>query len=741
MANMLHYNEGNGKYKETAQLSGVVKTDWSWAPLIADFDNDGLKDIFITNGVFKDYHNQDFRNLVKRNFEQKIKMSLDEAMDLIPSEKLNNYIYKNNGDFTFEKSIKKWGLEDPSFSNGAAYADFDNDGDLDLVTNNFNSVAGLYRNNANTNFFQVELKGSTSNALALGAKIYLKNKEITQFQELHVTRGYESSVTNILHFGLGSATQIDELLIIWPDGKISKQNNLKANQRLELDYKSATHQSVDIAKFITKKQTINPESLGINYQHKENEFNDLDLQLLLPQLQSTKGTGIVKADVNDDGLEDFYVGNAKGATASLYLQQSNGKFTVSNTNLWQQEAKYEDANALFFDADGDGDPDLYVVSAGYELKENSPLLQDRLYINNGKGKFTKNSKALPKMLQSGKTVVAGDYDKDGDLDLFVGGNVVPHKYPLAPQSYLLENNKGVFTDATPQNKDLSKIGMVSEAIFTDYDNDKDLDLLVVGEWMAPTFFTNTNGSFTKNETPKGLENTEGWWFSISTADYDGDGDPDYVLGNLGKNNKFHPTEKKPLYIYAKDFDNNGSFDVAMSKINEGKLVPVRGKECSSEQNPFLLDKIGTYKEFASLDMNSIYGEKRLQEAFKLEAHNFTSMYLENLGDGTFKTTVLTNEAQTGPTLSLLSTDINKDGHIDIIGIGAIYDAEVETIRYDSNYGYVLLGDGKGNFSYSKQYTPYIDSDSKDIEQITINGKEHFIVVSNNATLEVFTFQP
>jgi len=662
-------------------------------------------------------------------------------MDLIPSEKLSNYIYKNNGDLTFEKKIKDWGLSDKTFANGAVYVDLDNDGDLDLVTNNFNNVACLYRNNANTNFFQVELKGSASNALAIGTKIYLKNKNTTQFQELHITRGYFSSVTNILHFGLGKADQIDELLVIFPDGKSIKQNNIKANQRLVLDYNNAKHQDVAIAKFTTKKQQITPATLGINYQHQENEFNDLDLQLLLPQLQSTKGTGITKADVNGDGLEDFYVGNAKGAAASLYLQQPNGKFIASNTNLWQQEAKYEDANALFFDADGDGDPDLYVVSAGYELKENSPLLQDRLYINNGKGTFTKNTKALPKMLQSGKTVVAADYDKDGDLDLFVGGNVVPHKYPLPPQSYLLENTKGTFKDVTPQNADLSKIGMVSEALFTDYDNDKDLDLLVVGEWMAPTFFTNNNGNFTQESTPKGLESTEGWWFSITSGDYDGDGDIDYVLGNLGKNNKFHPTEKKPLYIYAKDFDNNGSFDVAMSKINEGKLVPVRGKECSSEQNPFLLDKISTYKEFASLDMEHIYGEKRLKDAFQLQVHNFKSMYVENLGDGTFTTRALPNEAQTGPTLSLLSTDINNDGHTDIIGVGAIYDAEVETIRYDSNYGYVLLGDGKGNFTYSNEYRPFIDKDTKDIEQIKINNKQHFMVVSNNAPLDVFTFQP
>jgi hypothetical protein len=283
--------------------------------------------------------------------------------------------------------------------------------------------------------------------------------------------------------------------------------------------------------------------------------------------------------------------------------------------------------------------------------------------------------------------------------------------------------------------------MVSESIFTDYDKDNDLDLLLIGEWMIPTLVSNNNGVFEKNDTATGIENNEGWWFSITAGDFDNDGDQDFVVGNIGKNNKFNPSQEKPLYIYADDFDNNGSFDVALSKINKGKQVPVRGKECSSEQNPFLLDKIETYKEFASLDMEHIYGEEKLEDAFQLIVHNFNSSYIENLGDGTFKIKQLPNEAQTGPTMSLITKDFNDDGYLDIMGVGAIYDAEVETIRYDSNYGYVLLGDGKGDFVYSKQYDPFIDSDAKDMTEININGKVHYMVVSNNAPLEIFTFEP
>jgi hypothetical protein len=741
MANMLHYNNGNGKYKETSQMSGIVKTDWSWAPLIADFDNDGLKDIFISNGILKDYTNQDFRNSIKEKNANGESMTLDEVSDMLPSEKLDNYLYKNNGDLTFTKVIKEWGMEDPSFSNGAAYADLDNDGDLDLLVNNMDSEIGLYRNNANQNYAQIKLIGPANNRLGIGADIYLKNNETTQLQSLYLTRGYQSSVSTIVNFGLGNNEKIDEITVSWPDGKVSKITNSKANSLIQIDYASAIVLEGFTKSNTSLKKEVDPISLGINYQHQENDFNDYSIQLLLPQKQSTKGTGITKADVNGDGLEDFYVGNASGSIANLYTQQTDGTFSKTNENLWKSEAKYEDANALFFDADGDGDQDLYVVSAGYELTEGDVLLQDRLYTNDGKGNFTKNSKALPSMLVSGKDISAADYDNDGDLDLFVGGNLVPRKYPLAPKSFLLKNNNGVFVDETKNSPSLSQVGMISESIFTDYDKDNDLDLIMVGEWMAPTLFNNNNGVFEKNEATSGFEDTEGWWFSITAGDFDLDGDQDYVLGNIGKNNKFQPKKDKPIFIYAKDFDNNGSFDVALSKVNNGKLVPVRGKECSSEQNPFLLDKINSYKEFASLEMKDIYGEDKLKDAYKLTAHVFESVYVENLGNGGFKTKKLPNMAQTGPTLSFVTKDFNNDGFLDIMGVGAIYDAEVETIRYDSNYGYVLLGDGKGNFKYSKEYNPFIDSDSKDMTEININGKAHFIVVSNNAPLKIFTFQP
>ena len=739
MANMLHFNVGDGMFQETGQLSGITKTDWSWAPLLADLDNDGLKDIFITNGVDRDYTNQDARRKLKKVMAEGKAMQLQEVLNTFPSEKMANFVFKNEDNLAFSEQMNDWGLDQKVFSYGSAYADLDNDGDLDLIVNNIEDQVGIYKNNSAKNYLQISLQGNAKNPLAIGSRVFIKNKTNKQLQELHLTRGYKSSVSPILHFGLGDVSQVDKVIVQWNDGKTTTLNNVKANQRVTVSYNSATNEPLDIQRIKNKKTSLNPSGLGINYTHKENTFNDFSLQLLLPQKQSTKGTRIAVGDVNKDGLDDFFVGNAQDATAALYIQNKNGTFTASNTSLWKKHAKYEDAYAHFFDADGDGDLDLFVASAGYNLKEDSPLLQDRIYFNDGKGNLAYKPNALPKMLTSTNAIAIGDYDKDGDLDIFIGGNVVPGKYPLPPQSYLLNNENGTFKNATPSNQNLDKIGMVSDANFTDYDNDGDLDLLVVGEWMKPTLFSNQNGHFSVAENTS-FKNKEGWWFSITAADFDGDGDQDYVLGNLGNNNKFHPSKEKPLFIYAKDFDQNGSFDVALSKINDGRLVPVRGKECSSEQNPFLLDKIQTYKQFAHLDMKDIYGEDKLKEAYKLQVHDFYTVYAENQGDGTFKITKLPNQAQTGPTMATITTDVNNDGKLDIVGVGAIYDAEVETIRYDSNYGYVLLGDGKGNFNYAKDLNPLVYTDAKDLKTITINNKKYFMVVSNNAPLQIFNFE-
>ncbi|MAL58420.1 MAG: RNA-binding protein [Flavobacteriaceae bacterium] len=739
MTNTLQWGDSQGNFRESALMSGIAKTDWSWAPLLADFDNDGYKDIFIANGVDRDYTNQDARNKLKEVMIRGESMTLDSVLNSFPSQPVENYIYQNNGDLTFTKKSNEWGLEIPTYSYGASYADLDNDGDLDLIVNNLNAECGIFENQSQNKYLQIKLQGPNKNTFGIGSKVFIETEKGQQKQELFLNRGYESSVTPILNFGIGNSEEVKRIGVIWPDGKISEIGNTKSNQLVTIDYNKAKTGNLSFETTRLKKKAINPIDLGINYKHVENTFDDYALQLLIPQKQSSKGTKMTVGDVNGDGLEDFFVGNAGGSASALYIQKADGSFLTTNENLWQSEKQYEDANALFFDADNDGDLDLYVVSAGYELKENSPLLQDRLYKNDGKGNFKKDATALPKMLVSGKAIAVSDIDGDNDLDIFVGGNVVPGKYPLTPQSFLLKNEGGTFVDITPKNPDLSNMGMVSEVLFTDYDGDNDKDLMLVGEWMTPTLFKNNQGSFSKDKAVKGLENLEGWWFSATQADLDGDGDVDYILGNLGANNKFHPSKEKPLFISAKDFDNNGTFDVAMSKISNGKVVPVRGKECSSQQNPFLLDKIKTYKEFAHLEFKDIYGEDELKDAFKLQAYEFESVLVFNEGNGNFKVVHLPNDAQMGPTMATLVKDINGDGNLDILGVGGLYDAEVETVRYDSNFGYVLLGDGKGNYDPEKQYEPYIPFDAKDIKQVTIGGVSHYVVVSNNAPLEIFTY--
>ena len=424
--------------------------------------------------------------------------------------------------------------------------------------------------------------------------------------------------------------------------------------------------------------------------------------------------------------------------AAMYFQKPDGTFEYAHVNkpLWYKDKRSEDINALFFDADNDGDLDLYVVSGGYELERVDGRIQDRLYINEGEGRF-KRQPNLPSMKTSGKSVTASDFDNDGDLDLFVGGNIIPGKYPLTPTSYLLENNNGKFTDVTETKaKGLSDIGIINDAKFIDVDNDNDKDLVIAGEWIPVTVFKNNNGTFEKSANPA-IDNLTGWFNSIVSHDFDNDGDQDLIVGNLGNNNKFHPSEKKPLHVYGKDFDKNGTFDIVLSKMYKGKLVPVRGKVCSSEQNPFLLDKIQSYKEFATSDMEDIYGSEELADAFHRKATKFETVYLENDGSGQFNMKDLNIETQFGPTLAMELADVNNDGHMDVLGVGNLFNAEVETIRYDASKGFVLLGDSKGNFTSLNNTSFYNNMNSKDIKNITINNKSILMVANNNAPLELY----
>ncbi|MDX1469865.1 MAG: VCBS repeat-containing protein, partial [Flavobacteriaceae bacterium] len=664
-------------------------------------------------------------------------MSIDQILNRMPSEKLQNYAFKNNGDLSFSKEISDWGFDQAVNSNGAAYADLDNDGDLDMVINNLEDEASIYRNNSTSNFLNIELIGSKRNINAIGSKVKVITDSAMQYQELFLSRGYQSSVSPILNFGIGDAINIKRLEIIWDDGSMSVDENVKANQTLTFNHKEAKPQtSQSKYAFSNNFKRINPETLGITYRHQENDFNDFSKQVLLPQKQSEKGPAFAEADVNKDGLMDLFLGGALNQPAELYIQNSNGRFQKKKIAIFEKDRKYEDNGAHFFDANNDGILDLYVTSGGYELEENDVLLQDRLYLNDGQGNFSKSAN-LPEMLTSTKAVTSLDYDRDGDLDLVVAGHLIPGKYPLPPRSYILQNNNGIFTDVTQEiAPDFSEIGIVNDLVASDYDNDNDLDLMVAGEWMPLTIFRNENKRFSIAKIPS-LENTEGWWNTIAEIDFDNDGDMDYFAGNIGGNNKYHPTEEKPLYIYGKDLGDDKNYDMFLSKLYKGHLVPVRGKECSSMQNPFVSQRIKTFEEFANSTLEDIYGKKVLESSYHKQVTEFESLYLENMGDGNFKIKHLPNYAQLGPTMSFVFTDVNQDNIMDVIGVGAIHEAEVETVRYDSNIGYVLLGDSKGEFKAYKDVNFYNDLNAKNMKLVNIQNKPHLLIANNDRPLTIF----
>lgn len=735
MSNMLQLNNGNGTFSEIGQLAQIAKTDWSWAPLIADFDNDGFKDLFVTNGIAHDLSNQDFRNQMRNNIRNRKKVSLEEAINMMPSSKLSNYIFKNNTDLTFSNVTREWGLQIKKNTNGAIYADLDNDGDLDMVVNNQEDKAQIYQNNSANNYLVFSFVGNERNRNAIGSKVNVYANGLQQSKELFLSRGYQSSVTNKLHFGLGSLSKIDSVEVIWPNGTLQVLPSLKANTHITLEERTAKKQKNLPKKSDTLFEDIDPKSIGVHFKQMENPYNDFDLQLLLPQKQSEISNPMAVADVNNDGLDDFFVGNAKGAKAALFLQEEGGSFKEHHPQLFESEKGYEDTDAEFIDIDGDNDLDLYVTSGGYEFKGDDPLLQDRLYLNDGHGNYRK-SRNLPKLFSNTKGIAAADYDQDGDMDIFVGGRVKHGQYPLADNSYLLENKNGQFTNVTSQIiPGVLDLQMVNDALFSDFDNDGDKDLIVVGEWMTIVFFENKNQEFVKRDMDS-LKDIPGWYQHIVEADMDSDGHMDYVIGNWGDNTKFHPSPEKPLYVYADDFDGNATFDIALSKLSNGKLLPVRGKECSSEQTPFLNAKLKTYKEFASSSLSEIYGQEQLDSASRFKVSNFKSLILKNKGDGSFSVQELPNHAQLGPSLGIEVFDIDDDGRLDIFGVGNVYDAEVETIRYDASKGYILTANGKGGYTFLDDISYFSEKEVKAIKRIRINHETHFILLNKNSELRI-----
>lgn len=748
--NTLQLNLGKGKYSEIGNMAGVSSTDWSWSPLMADFDNDGFKDLYVTNGFLRDLGDLDYINYQGiydnplGDKQSKIELKLN-SIKALPSAALPNYAYKNTGKLSFEKVSKEWGIDIESCSSGSAFVDLNNDGYLDLVVNNMNQPAFVFANktkaNSNNNFIRIKLKGSEGNHQAIGAKVELKTASGTQYYQHYLSRGYESSIDPVIHFGMGKDSIVKQLTIIWPDDTVQYLKQVKSNQLIEVRKDSSiVEQTPNIVSNQPwfKDVTTN---LEISFTHKEDNFVDFKSQPILPHMNSKNGPGVSVADVNGDGLEDFYVGGAHGSQGNLYVQYKNGTFGVSD---FKSNILSEDMGSLFFDADQDGDQDLYIVSGGSHTSSSENYYQDHLYINDGHGNF-KEYGSLPLITSSGSVVTAADYDKDGDLDLFVGGRVRPGEYPLPPESYLLENItetqdhpmfKSVGYDITNWNK----LGMVTSALWTDYDNDDWIDLIVVGEFMPIQVFHNEEGKLRLISNPKGFEYTSGWWNSINGADFDGDGDIDYIAGNLGLNTKYQVSSSKPLRIHAKDYERDGRIDPLMSYyINDNNYLSHSRDEIISQINA-MKSRFRSYKSYANVTFEEALLPSEIADAYVVQANEFNSSYIENLGNGSFKVSPLPIEAQFAPVEGIVIYDFDHDGYDDLILTGNSYQTNVSTGRYDASKGLVLKGDGKG------QFKPLTLSDSGFINDYDgsgialLKGVENqlkVLVANNNGPLKVF----
>lgn len=749
--NMLQLNDGNGKFSEIGCLAGVDATEWSWAPLFVDFDNDGYQDLFVSNGYYKTF------NIDERELVQGLKDATrrgDTAMfnkiaGIINTKKLKdpNVIFKNNGDLTFKRMTEEWGFFQPCISHGAAFADFDLDGDMDVIASNTEESPFLYRNNEEqmdkNHFIEFKFDGPAGNLKGIGSEVHIDTKQGMQFQTHHIVRGYQSTSEDLMHFGLGDATAIDKVIITWPDGKTQEIKNLSAGKTYTLHYKEANEKAPAKEKVIPLFTDVT-DKLKIDFVHKENQYDDFKRELLLPEKNSYFGPGLAVSDVNGDGLDDFFVGGAARQAGVLYIQTANGEFKSTNGQPWEKNNQADCLGALFFDADGDGDADLYVVSGGNEFNENDKNYRDHFYTNDGKGNFTDASSQIPDLNTSGSCVVAGDFDGDGDLDLFVGGRVDPQHYPMPAKSCILRNDGGKFTDVTSQvAPGLDKEGMVCTALWTDFDNDGKLDLLLAGEWMPVTFLKNTGGKFENMTKQYGFENTTGWWNSIIAGDFDNDGDVDYVLGNEGLNTRYYcPNDKEPVCLDAKDFDNNGTLDCVMSFYNYGKLYPAKNFQYSAEQMPILDKEFKTYSGFALSTTQEIYGPKGLDKAYHLTAKTLASSYIENQGNGKFAIKQLPLHAQVSSIFGMVVYDVNGDGNLDLVYHGNFFSKETETERNDAFIGEVLLGDGHGNFSYlpSRESGFVSDKDAKALAVIYVGKNQIPVILGTNNDDKMFAFQ-
>jgi len=756
MRNTVQLNLGNvngphAKFAEIGQLLDLHATDWSWAPLMADFNNDGKKDVFISNGYLRDITDLDFINYTAGLSSNITPDSLDQILKdrakQMPSIKLSNFVFENQGGLSFEDATEKWGINIPSLSNGAAYGDLDLDGDLDLVVNNINEPAFIFENQTTSqsggNFLKIQLEGNRLNPTGLGAKVSLYASDMYQLAEQSVVRGYQSSVAPGLHFGIDTVQVADSIIVQWPDGSVSKILEVNANQHITIAHAEAKGQtSPSLKNNATPWFTDITLKLGLDHRHADPEYNDFSRQYLLPHKLSDQGPGLAVGDMNDDGLEDFIVGGAYNRSAYLFFQRQDGTFTKEALTSHQEEKEAEDLGLLLFDYDNDRDLDLYITSGSNEYFAGSPYYQDRLYNNDGKGNFTLTEDVLPAFPVSTSSVKAADYDQDGDLDLFVGGRLIPLKYPLPPDSYLLINEGGKFVDKTSTlAPSLRRLGMVTDALWTDFDNDMDADLIVVGEFMPIQFFRNNQGKLENVSNQTGLKYTAGLWNSINGGDFDADGDMDYVVGNLGLNTRHEVSRDEPMTVYAADLDQNGFIDPIITYYINHQEYPSHSRDDLIRQVPALKKKFPDYESYANAGVSDILSQTDKSRAYTAKSFQNASVYLKNTGKGQFQLSALPKLAQIAPIYGILVEDFDHDGNLDLLLSGNDYSTEVVSGQYDASTGVFLKGDGNGDFSSTQPINTglLVDKNAKGAASIQVKGQTVYLFANNDGPLQAYRY--
>lgn len=755
--NMLQLNNGDNTFSEIGRLTDVAATDWSWGALIFDFQNDGRKDIFVANGIYQDLTDQDFLKFVtEENTVQQIMSNKRDAykklVELIPSNPIPNHAFINQGNLSFKDNATELGLGQPGFSNGSAYGDLDNDGDLDLVVNNVNMPFSLFQNqsrqlNPENNYLKFELRGLKANTNAIGTKItaYVNGAKI--YLEHIPIRGFQSTVDPRPNIGLGKSTLVDSILVEWPDNKMTILRNVKVNQTIRLNQENTLREgNGNISN--ERQQKLFTEiikSPPFSFQHLENPFVDFDRERLVFHMLSSEGPCICKGDLNGDKREDFYIGGSSGKPGSLFFQQPNGQFLSVQKQLFDADKDSEDTDCSIFDANGDGKNDLYVASGSNEVSNSSSSLADRLYFNSSGGKLVKSDQILPaNQFESTSTVKPADYDLDGDIDLFVGVRSIPFFYGLPASGFMLQNDgKGNFTDVTSKALPaLKNIGMITDAAWFDFDNDKDDDLILAGEYMAIRIFQNNAGKFTEISKNAGFENTNGWWNSIEIADLNADGYKDIVLGNHGLNSRFRASQNKPIDLYINDFDQNGTIEQILCQYNGEKSYPLILRHDLVLQMPILKKKYLKYNSYKNQQITDIFEKEMLSSSIKLQSKMLETVVFLNSGKGTFIKKPLPVEAQFSPVYAISINDFDGDSHQDILLGGNLYQAKPEVGRYDASYGLFLKGNGSGDFKpvLAKDSGFKLKGQTRGFSLLSVKNESILIVANNNDQAQTFTIQ-